>query len=65
MDLYLVRHGVAFEQDATRWPDPSLRASEMVHAEPRRLCTQLREVLGAGRGARGASAHWLAGTPDG
>jgi phosphohistidine phosphatase len=21
MDLYLVRHGVAFDQDATRWPD--------------------------------------------
>jgi phosphohistidine phosphatase len=25
MDLYLVRHGIAFDQDAERWPDDSRR----------------------------------------
>ena len=59
---YLRRHGTArlVVVDAARWPDPTLLASEMVHAEPRRLCEQLVETIDHMNGAPGAPAGWLA-----
>jgi 2-succinyl-5-enolpyruvyl-6-hydroxy-3-cyclohexene-1-carboxylate synthase len=42
---YLQRHGTAHHVvvDAARWPDPTLLAAEVVHADPRALCEQLLE----------------------
>jgi 2-succinyl-5-enolpyruvyl-6-hydroxy-3-cyclohexene-1-carboxylate synthase len=59
---YLHRHASApmVVVDASRWPDPSLRASEMVHAEPRHLCAQLLHALRDRGDVRGARAEWLA-----
>lgn len=44
---YLQRHGTAksIVVDAARWPDPTLLAAEMVHAEPALLCTELVAAL--------------------
>ena len=40
--------------DATRWPDPSLLASEMVHADPRLLCEALLDTV-----TRAGKTEWL------
>ncbi|HET7187316.1 MAG TPA: 2-succinyl-5-enolpyruvyl-6-hydroxy-3-cyclohexene-1-carboxylic-acid synthase, partial [Gemmatimonadaceae bacterium] len=45
--------------DAARWPDPTLLASEVVHAEPRPLCEAMLERV-RGMGAPVASDGWLA-----
>ena len=45
--------------DAARWPDPTLLASEVVHAEPRRLCEALLERTRAASTTRAAPNDWL------
>ena len=59
---YLMRHAVTrhIVVDAARWPDPSLLASDMVHADPRLLCEGLVALEG-GSGSRARKASdWLA-----
>ncbi len=58
---YLRRHGSAplIVVDAGGWPEPTLLASEVVHAEPRLLCDRLLELLDGDRPAAGRTA-WLA-----
>jgi 2-succinyl-5-enolpyruvyl-6-hydroxy-3-cyclohexene-1-carboxylate synthase len=52
--------------DAARWPEPTLLATELVHAAPRQLCEQVLDTLGAldplggARHAPPTSAGWLA-----
>ena len=55
---FLARHAEAplVVVDAARWPEPSLRAAEVVHADPRLLCSALLETLGEAR----AYGDWLA-----
>ncbi|HEY0777299.1 MAG TPA: 2-succinyl-5-enolpyruvyl-6-hydroxy-3-cyclohexene-1-carboxylic-acid synthase [Gemmatirosa sp.] len=60
---YLERHAAVARQvvvDAARWPDPSLRAAEVVHADPRVLAERLRAELAPGDGAptSGWRARW-------
>ncbi len=45
--------------DASRWPDPSLLASEMIHAQPRLACESLLACIQPQRDGRPQSA-WLA-----
>jgi 2-succinyl-5-enolpyruvyl-6-hydroxy-3-cyclohexene-1-carboxylate synthase len=56
---YLQRHATAHHVvvDAARWPDPTLLAAEVVHADPRTLCEQLLERVTAGPGA--PTGEWL------
>ena len=51
---YLQRHASAHQivVDASGWPDPTLAAAEIVHADPERVCAQLGEAI---RGQRGGS----------
>ena len=44
--------------DAQRWPDPTLLAAEVVHADPRLLCAALVALAGGG-GAPAGSGAWL------
>jgi 2-succinyl-5-enolpyruvyl-6-hydroxy-3-cyclohexene-1-carboxylate synthase len=48
---YLQRHATAHHVvvDAARWPDPTLLAAEVVHANPRALCEHLLEGAVANR----------------
>jgi 2-succinyl-5-enolpyruvyl-6-hydroxy-3-cyclohexene-1-carboxylate synthase len=57
---YLQRHGGVryVVVDPARWPEPSLLASHMIHAEPRALCDALVHALAAAPGS--ADAAWLA-----
>jgi 2-succinyl-5-enolpyruvyl-6-hydroxy-3-cyclohexene-1-carboxylate synthase len=59
---FLARHGAAplLVIDAARWPEPSLRAAEMVHADPRLLCAQLLERLDESRETHSRGGEWLA-----
>ncbi len=47
---YLDRHAAArlVVVDPARWPDPSLLAAEVVHADPRVLAERLLAIIGAG-----------------
>ena len=56
------RHGSVplVVMDAGRWPDPTLRAAEMVHAEPRGACELLLDLLGGVTDATAPSGGWLA-----
>ncbi|MEO6778445.1 MAG: 2-succinyl-5-enolpyruvyl-6-hydroxy-3-cyclohexene-1-carboxylic-acid synthase [Gemmatimonadaceae bacterium] len=51
---YLQRHASAHQivVDASGWPDPTLAAADVVHADPERVCAQLGEAI---RGQRGGS----------
>ena len=66
LSQYLMRN-VATRQivvDAARWPDPSLLASDMIHADPRLLCEALVALEG-GSGSRSRKAsEWLAAWRD-
>ncbi|HEX2722913.1 MAG TPA: 2-succinyl-5-enolpyruvyl-6-hydroxy-3-cyclohexene-1-carboxylic-acid synthase [Gemmatimonadaceae bacterium] len=44
--------------DPARWPDPTLLAEEMVHADPVELCEQLLRTFGGEDGSAGAR-EWL------
>ena len=57
---YLQRHNSAHHVvvDAARWPDPLMLADEMIHSDPRHLCGQLINVLGAG-GEPTRRSRWL------
>jgi 2-succinyl-5-enolpyruvyl-6-hydroxy-3-cyclohexene-1-carboxylate synthase len=57
---FLQRHGTATSivVDASRWPDPTLLAAEMVHADPSVVCLQLLQALAAG-GAPARDGAWL------
>jgi len=59
---FLRRQGTAplVVVDAARWPDPTLLASEIVHAEPRLLCEAVLECVGEMRAAPAAAGGWLA-----
>ena len=46
--------------DASRWPDPTLLASEVVHAEPRQFCEALLARIGETRGVPASPDGWLA-----
>ncbi|GJG87455.1 2-succinyl-5-enolpyruvyl-6-hydroxy-3-cyclohexene- 1-carboxylate synthase [Gemmatimonadetes bacterium T265] len=56
---YLERHGAARQVvvDAAGWPDPSLMAAEVVHADPRRLAEAVVAAWPHGRAP--ADAGWL------
>ena len=56
---FIQQHAAAHQVvvDAARWPDPTLLAAEMVHADPRVFCEQL--VTHARRPSAGSS-DWLA-----
>jgi 2-succinyl-5-enolpyruvyl-6-hydroxy-3-cyclohexene-1-carboxylate synthase len=59
---YLRRHAsvpLVVVGDA-QWSEPTLLAAEMVHAEPRRLCEQLLDLLRGARDARDTSLGWPA-----
>jgi len=45
--------------DPARWPDPSLLASEMIHADPRVVCEKLLPLLNKERSGA-SSSPWLA-----
>lgn len=45
--------------DGSRWPDPSLLASEMIHAHPRPACESVLALLESGRAGNTESA-WVA-----
>ena len=45
--------------DAARWPDPSLLASDVVHADPRLLCQALLALTGGARGRTPERVQWL------
>ncbi|MDO8681414.1 MAG: 2-succinyl-5-enolpyruvyl-6-hydroxy-3-cyclohexene-1-carboxylic-acid synthase [Acidobacteriota bacterium] len=59
---YLQRHASVplVVVDPARWPDPTLLADEMVHADPRQLCEQLLGVLKDERDTSSTNAEWLA-----
>jgi len=59
---FLQRHAAARQVvvDEARWPDPTLLAAEVVHADPRSLCEQLLPRLTAGGVAHALRADWLA-----
>lgn len=58
---FLQRHATARQIviDPARWPDPTLLAAQVVHADPRVLCELLMPVLAASP-ATGAGSDWLA-----
>jgi 2-succinyl-5-enolpyruvyl-6-hydroxy-3-cyclohexene-1-carboxylate synthase len=45
--------------DAARWPDPSLLAADVVHADPRLLCVALLDDVASASGAGAADPCWL------
>ena len=45
--------------DAAHWPDPTLLAEEMVHADPHHLFSQLLRVLGDGPAKNRNTTDWL------
>ena len=45
--------------DAARWPDPSLLAADVVHADPRLLCAALLDDVVSASGAGAADPCWL------
>ena len=57
---FLEQHASAHQVvvDAARWPDPTLVAAEVVHAEPSVFCQKVLEQLADD--ARGGRAEWLA-----
>ena len=57
---YLERHSAAHQivVDAALWPDPTLLATDMVHADPRTFCEMLLDRV-RGERSRGP-AEWLA-----
>ena len=59
---YLDRHATARQVvvDAARWPDPSLLAAEVVHADPRLLVAGLRATLGDDNAVPTADPAWRA-----
>ena len=59
---YLQRHSAARQivVAATGWPDPTLLAAEMVHADPRGLCEALVARLTADGTVSRAEPGWLA-----
>ena len=61
LSQYLMRHPGPRQivVDAARWPDPSLLASDVVHADPRLLCEALL-ALGGGTARPSRQAKWLA-----
>lgn len=58
---YLERHASATQilVDA-QWPDPTLVAARVVHADPRRFCMQLLAHIAGETDARAAGTNWLA-----
>ena len=58
---YLQRHASVpmIVVDAARWPDPTLLAEEMVHADPRQLCSQLLGILNDRTAASSTTREWL------
>ena len=44
--------------DASRWPDPSLLASQMIHVQPRLACESVLALLESGR-TRKVDSAWL------
>ncbi len=56
---FLQRHATARHVivDATRWPDPTLLAADVIHVEPRLFC---RRLLDHGLAHKPSSAEWLA-----
>lgn len=60
---YLQRHASAplIVIDSALWPDPTLFAEEMVHADPRVFCDSVLDILSARSGnKRSSSEEWLA-----
>jgi 2-succinyl-5-enolpyruvyl-6-hydroxy-3-cyclohexene-1-carboxylate synthase len=59
---YLHHHAAATHVvvDAARWPDPTLLAAEMVHADPRSLCTMILDALGTTDPGKTNASTWLA-----
>ena len=57
---YMQRHGDVplVVVDATRWPDPSLMAAEIVHADPTPLCGALLQAV-TSEGSRHGDSAWL------
>jgi 2-succinyl-5-enolpyruvyl-6-hydroxy-3-cyclohexene-1-carboxylate synthase len=58
---YLQRHAAARQVvvDAARWPDPTLLAADMVHADPRVVCELLLDALARDGARPAASSDWL------
>ncbi len=58
---YMQRHATAHHivVDAANWPDPTLLAAEVVHADPRSLCVRLLEHATTDVRTRAADADWL------
>lgn len=58
---YVQRHATArhIVVDSARWPDPTLLAAELVHADPRTLCELLLERGMRDSNAHGADGQWL------
>jgi 2-succinyl-5-enolpyruvyl-6-hydroxy-3-cyclohexene-1-carboxylate synthase len=63
---YLERHSAAqhIVVDATNWPDPTLLAARVVHADPVTLCTQLVDSLANRSPNSDVNAGWLAEWKD-
>jgi 2-succinyl-5-enolpyruvyl-6-hydroxy-3-cyclohexene-1-carboxylate synthase len=55
------RHGAVPQVviDDARWPDPTLSATEMVHADPRQVCEDVLDVLASNGAARSRSSDWM------
>ena len=62
---YLERHAAVHQVvvDAGRWPDPTLAAAEMVHADPRLFCERVHEELRGSAGIGGGTAPGEAADP--
>lgn len=58
---YLERHPTAHHivVNEANWPDPTLLAAEVVHANPRLLCERLLEHARTKASTRAADADWL------
>ena len=56
---FIERHACAHQivVGAARWPDPTLRAAEVVHADPRVFCERVAEHI---TGASASGSEWLA-----
>jgi 2-succinyl-5-enolpyruvyl-6-hydroxy-3-cyclohexene-1-carboxylate synthase len=56
---YIERHGAAHQVvvDAARWPDPTLSAANVVHADPRLFCESVLEHVAR---EAGPGSDWLA-----
>jgi 2-succinyl-5-enolpyruvyl-6-hydroxy-3-cyclohexene-1-carboxylate synthase len=55
---YMQRHATALNivVDAAQWPDPTLLAARVIHAQPRSVCEQLLARVGSAQASRGG---WL------